>query len=69
MTLHQICVRASSCQVCLSFKFSFSKKKKKKKKGEKKRRKKKNPLVVNEDLRTNLFSQEEESDAKSRHDF
>ena len=49
--------------------FHFQKKKKKKKKGEKKRRKKKNPLVVNEDLRTNLFSQEEESDAKSRHDF
>ena len=27
------------------------------------------PFEVNEDLRTNLFSQEEENDAKSRHNF
>ena len=27
------------------------------------------PFEVNEDLRTNLFSQQEENDAKSRHNF
>ena len=48
-------------------KFYFQKTKKSKLK--KKRIKEKNPFEVNEDLRTNLFSQEGENDAKSRHDF
>ena len=52
--LHQIGIRASSCQVCFSFKVLFFKKKKKEKK---------NPFKVNEDLGTNLFSQEKENDA------
>ena len=68
MTLHQIGIRASSCYVAYLLKFYFSKKIKiqilKKKKKEKK-----NLFEVNEDLRTNIFSQEKENDAKSRHDF
>ena len=66
-TLHQSDIRASSCRIFLSFKVLFSKNKKIKIK--KKRIKEKNPFEVNEDLRTNLFSQEGENDAKSRHDF
>ena len=57
MTLHQIGIKASSRQVCLSFEFLFFKKNKK------------NPFEVNKDLGINLFSQEKENDAKSRHDF
>ena len=58
-TLHQIGIKASSCQVCLSFKVLF-----KKNQNLKKKRKEKNLFEVNEDLGTNIFSQEEENDAK-----
>ena len=62
-TLHQIGIRASSRQVCLSFKVLF------KKKINFSKKKERNPFEVHEDLRTNLFSQEKENDAKSIHDF
>ena len=60
-TLHQIGIKASSCQVCLSFKVLF---KKKNQNFKKKKRKEKNLFEVNEDLGTNIFYQEEENDAK-----
>ena len=66
-TLHQIGIRASFRKVCLSFKVLFKKKIKFSKK--EKKRKENNPFEVNKDLGTNVFSQEEENDAKSRHDF
>ena len=50
-------------------KFYFQKSKSKIKISKKKKRKEKSPFEVNEDLGTNLFSQEEENDAKSRYDF
>ena len=67
-TLHQIGIRASSQSGMFIFKiFNFQIKKEFSFRKIKKKKKKKNPL--DEDLRTNLFSQEEENDAKLRHDF